>query len=41
MAIVFPYQLLGIAFASFFQVEKFRLPNWLPALGRTSQAPEG
>lgn len=35
MAIVFPYPLLGIAFAPFFPLERFRLPVWRPTQRRS------
>jgi hypothetical protein len=41
MAIVFPYPLLGVAFAPFFAVERVRLPEWLSLrrrLGRLSES---
>jgi hypothetical protein len=41
MAIVFPYPLLGVAFAPFFAVERLRLPFRWPALLRRRRLAEG
>jgi hypothetical protein len=40
MAIVFPYPLLGVAFAPFFAIEGIRLPRWAP-VPRIRGVPEG
>jgi hypothetical protein len=41
MAIVFPYPLLGVAFAPFFPLERLRLPSRLPVPGRSRRLAEG
>ena len=41
MAIVFPYPLLGVAFAPFFALERLRLPRWaaqVPPLRRLAES---